>query len=90
VSEKMKLRIIANVIDEMLPYVESEKLKEELKYIQEKSFFVAPEDSRRCWDALAYSINKHIPTPPETEKQLKVVSIFIGKSEEEIKSMFNL
>jgi hypothetical protein len=84
------MRIIANVINEMLPYVESEELKKELKYIQEKSLYVAPENSGEYWDALAYFINKHIPVPPKTEKQLKIVSIFTMKSEEEIKSMFCL
>jgi hypothetical protein len=84
------MRIIANVINEMLPYVESKELKEELKYIQEKSLYVAPENSGKYWDALAFLINKHIPAPPKTEKQLKIVSIFTMKSEEEIKSMFGL
>lgn len=79
------MRDLTKVIDEMLPYVEKEELKVGLERVKKDLFFRAPERIVESWDEVSILLGTIIPNPTETEKTLKIASIFTTRTEQQIK-----
>lgn len=83
----MQMRNLNMVIGQMLEHIpERSYLANHLRYIQKSIIYTAPEAQGVRWEQTATLLGDIIP--PEEIWQLKVLSIFSTKSEEELRNIY--
>jgi len=79
------MRVLKDVIDQILAVSTNEALNAELKGIQYDIGFTAPENMPIQWNLTSEALQDHIPNPAESDETLEILSIFSTMPKEEIR-----
>jgi len=82
------VREIVEVVNQLKPYVDDGNFLAVLNDIENRSVYLAPEVHFELWNELTYMINRFYCPPLQDSNEVKVISIFTQKTEDEVKELF--